>query len=336
MKKNSKKSNQLSKNYFEKHFYLGPMTKNVVDSVISFNNSNNYFGFIPSRRQIECKELGSGYVNGWSTHEFVNHANNTVILRDHAGPLQGLAEDDGLLSLSKDIDAGIKFLHIDPWKSVESINEAIEKTASLIMHASSIKECFFEIGTEEAIFKYTPAELNNFIIGVRSRIGNLFEKVIYCVVQSGTSVKALSNIGSFNKAVSSEMCDICHGFNLKAKEHNSDYLSIEDINKRINSGVDSLNIAPELGVIETNVILKRLENNDNLKSMFHEICYKSGKWKKWVDKTPDMHTISKISGHYTFNTLDFKNLKTKLGADLDEEIKFEINKKLEMLWNIKK
>ena len=35
-------------------FYIGPMSKNVVDAVIEFvEETGNTIGFIPSRRQIE-------------------------------------------------------------------------------------------------------------------------------------------------------------------------------------------------------------------------------------------------------------------------------------------
>ena len=35
-------------------FYIGPMSKNVVDSVIEFvEETGNKIGFIPSRRQVE-------------------------------------------------------------------------------------------------------------------------------------------------------------------------------------------------------------------------------------------------------------------------------------------
>ena len=38
-------------------FFIGPMSKNVVDSIIEFGDG---FGFIPSRRQVDYT---GGYVN---------------------------------------------------------------------------------------------------------------------------------------------------------------------------------------------------------------------------------------------------------------------------------
>ena len=51
-------------------FFIGPVSKNVVDAVIKYcNNTNQQIGLIPSRRQIDYK---SGYV-GWNTEEFTNY-----------------------------------------------------------------------------------------------------------------------------------------------------------------------------------------------------------------------------------------------------------------------
>ena len=39
-------------------YFIGPMSKNVVDAVIEANqNLKNLIGFIPSRRQVEYKKF---------------------------------------------------------------------------------------------------------------------------------------------------------------------------------------------------------------------------------------------------------------------------------------
>ena len=44
-------------------FYIGPMSKNVVDSILEFTEeTGNKIGFIPSRRQVE---FNGGYVIRW-------------------------------------------------------------------------------------------------------------------------------------------------------------------------------------------------------------------------------------------------------------------------------
>ena len=57
------------------HLGIGPMSKNCIDAAIEISNENDIpLMLIASRRQIDCKELGGGYVNNWSTEEFVNVA----------------------------------------------------------------------------------------------------------------------------------------------------------------------------------------------------------------------------------------------------------------------
>ena len=53
-------------------YFIGPMSKNVVDAIIEFDGD---FGFIPSRRQVD---YNGGYVNGWTTGEFATYVNVRV------------------------------------------------------------------------------------------------------------------------------------------------------------------------------------------------------------------------------------------------------------------
>ena len=70
-------------------FFLGPISKNVVDVVLDVAaRSDKEWIFIPSRRQIDST---GGYVNNWTTKafsEYIKAANlkNVLIERDHGGP----------------------------------------------------------------------------------------------------------------------------------------------------------------------------------------------------------------------------------------------------------
>jgi hypothetical protein len=56
----------------EPKYFIGPMSKNVVDTIIDFcKSTNNNIGLIPSRRQVE---FNGGYVNNWTTSEFSKYA----------------------------------------------------------------------------------------------------------------------------------------------------------------------------------------------------------------------------------------------------------------------
>ena len=98
-------------------FFVGPVSKNVVDAVIDFyNETKQPIGFIPSRRQID---YNGGYVNNWNTISFTEYvetnAPGIVIQRDHGGPEQGSAPDNGYRSLYTDAKY-LRIIHIDPWK----------------------------------------------------------------------------------------------------------------------------------------------------------------------------------------------------------------------------
>ena len=82
-------------------FYIGPMSKNVVDSILEFTEeTDNKIGFIPSRRQVE---FNGGYVNNWTTQEFAKYVNGRVLIeRDHGGAGQGYKDDDGYKSFRYD------------------------------------------------------------------------------------------------------------------------------------------------------------------------------------------------------------------------------------------
>jgi len=80
-------------------YFIGPMSKLVVDSIIEFSKkTGNTIGLIPSRRQVE---YNGGYVNNWTTEAFKKYTNDFFVTRDHGGPGQGLKMDDGYESLRK-------------------------------------------------------------------------------------------------------------------------------------------------------------------------------------------------------------------------------------------
>tara|TARA_B100000700_G_C15019335_1_gene844860 strand:+ start:1010 stop:2032 length:1023 start_codon:yes stop_codon:yes gene_type:complete len=329
----------LSKSKKYPNFYFGPMSLNIVDAIIEISNDEGInLGFIPSRRQIECKELGGGYVNRWTTEDFSKYVRGRcekiTLERDHSGPHQGSLKDSGERSVIVDCNSGFDVIHIDPWKAYTTIATAAYFTHTLMETClSSNPDILFEIGTEEAIRKYTPVELEIFLKMLQNYNVD-FSKIIYCVVQSGTSIKGLRNTGSFNLINSKKMCEISRSFGLVPKEHNSDYLSTEEIKKRILAGVESFNIAPELGVLESDTILS-ITDNDKLSTTrdeFIDMCVKSKKWKKWIDKGSeiDREKLARISGHYIFSSDEFLQIRDRIleTVDLDNVVKNKVKKRV--------
>lgn len=295
--------------------FIGPMSKNVVDAVIQVNKSTP-IALIPSRRQIEAN---GGYVNKWDTLNFRNYVKgcdpNVLICRDHAGPSQGTYDYN--LSLRQDCLC-FDMIHVDPFKVYQNITAAATKTALMISDCYKLNpQMQYEIGTEEAIFKYEPDELDNFIYLVKQKLTpDQFNQIKYAVVQSGTGLDLpnCKNTGTFNADRLKQFIQVVHKYNLLSKEHNGDYLTMDSgIYTRFNDcGLDAINIAPEFGQIETRVILDYLRSHDrkDLIDKWHEICLSSDKWQKWTNgRTLNQIQIIMTAGHYTFSDIEFKKIK---------------------------
>ncbi len=263
--------------------FIGPMSKNIVDGAIEFCDKFNVrLGFIPSRRQID---FDSGYVNNWITRtfsEYVKSKTNKIVLeRDHGGPLQGQDIDDGNASFFQDTNY-LDIIHIDVWKKYKDFQNGLNKTIECIKFCSYMNpNILFEIGTEEAIRKTNTFELEYLLFELKRELNEeLFNKIAYCVIQSGTSLKGTINTGKYNPIKLRDMCHIVNKYGILSKEHNSDFVDIEEIYDRYDGGLNALNIAPEFGQIETNCILKLINNDDNLFNKYYNLCFNSNHWVK--------------------------------------------------------
>jgi len=309
-------------------FCIGPMSKNIVDSLLEYDSS--MFGILPSRRQIDCHQLGGGYVNNWTTEvfaEYVHSNNKNIILqRDHSGPLQGTVENyDAVSSLIADLKSDFDLIHIDPWKVSKSIDEAVEHTIALINFCELYKKkTCYEIGTESYIYQYSASELEQFLFQIKRKLTEeIYNKIVFVVIQSGTQVAGLGNIGRFDTKICQDMVSVCNEFSKLSKEHNSDYLTSEEMEDRIGCGVSCLNIAPEFGVAETNIFINKLIEFSMNKELeeFKKLCFDSGKWKRWVgDESYTDLGIAQVCGHYQFAKPEFLGLKQKLMEKCDFDL----------------
>ena len=118
-------------------YYIGALSKNIVDVLIDRSNSYSP-GIIASRRQID---FDGGYCSGWSSQIFSSYIKSInpdiLICRDHGGPGQGRYPDDGKQSFI--IDSNIfDLIHIDPFLLSNSIEEAIDYTVHYIKLINNI------------------------------------------------------------------------------------------------------------------------------------------------------------------------------------------------------
>lgn len=312
------------KNYLQKHnktlLGVGPMSQNCIDVVINISNTKKIpIQLIASRRQIECSQLGSGYVNNWSTEEFCKYVKDNdregfvLLSRDHGGPWQNYSEVENKLefqdalvsskvSFATDIECGFDFIHLDPSVDIFnkiSNNEILNRIENLyhftIEESKKQKnDVYIELGTEEQIegmnnyeeVEYNLNHINKFCIK------NDYPTPFFYVVQNGSKVKEIENTGVFkNISLKNYRKDssikklisinqLCLDFGILPKAHNSDYLSSEISSIYPKINLKGGNIAPEFGVIETMTILDLFKSHD-LKKQYNKLIELSINSKKW-------------------------------------------------------
>ena len=357
---------------------IGPMSINCVDASIELASEYNIPLFlIASRRQIDSCELGGGYVNNGTTREFADYVidrdkkGNILLSRDHGGPWQNTREIDENLSLKRamdsaknsfleDIKSGFQVIHLDPSIDIHkktSLDEILERLFELYNFCFSQaqrlgKEILIEIGTEEQSGGTNSQEELEYVLDSMKGFCDKynFPYPTFVVIQTGTKVKEMKNVGSLDSPVRvidqlpseiqiPKMIEICNQYEIMMKEHNADYLSDEALHWHPRLGIHASNVAPEFGVVETKNLLNVLEENDlkPLSERFLEISYNSGKWKKWLLKSSETNDRDKaiIAGHYVFSSSDCKELKTKAsqelarkGIDLNKFLKESIKKSI--------
>jgi dTDP-glucose pyrophosphorylase len=320
--------------------FLGPMSKNVVDTVIEYSNEFELpFTFIPSRRQVE---YNGGYVNNWKTSDFIKYVRNKSkyieIGRDHGGPGQGQFMDDGIDSFKEDCKH-FDIIHIDPWKKYPNYTDGLNKTIQLLNFCyNENPNIFFEISTEQGIRKFEVNELEKFILDLQQQIKpEIYNRIKYFVVQCGTGLLEGNNIGHYEKDRLIDMVNLCKKYGFISKEHNGDWISIDLMREKFELGLDCINVAPELGQIETKAILKNIKNLKNKEkkneifNKFFQICLNSKKWVKWVSKNfvpeENKEKLINICGHYVFSYPEFQDIKNELN-NVNKQIKKDLISKL--------
>jgi hypothetical protein len=300
------------------------MSKNIVDAVLELNDSR--FGLLPTRRQID---FNSGYVNEWNTksfYEYVKSINPNIILeRDHSGPLQGSVEDFGYETYTHDVNY-FDIIHIDIWKYTTNVLKGVKETVDALKYMHYLNPNIkFEILTEEAI---KPFSENDWITITEYLLNNLtkneFDSIVYIVIQSGVGLDLINrkNTGIFDLEKLKKQSFVVKSFGKKTKEHNGDYLSIDEIRIRFENGLDSLNIGPEIAQIETLTYLEHMKEKEI--NEFYKICLDSKKWERWVPDNFDFNDKKKliqICGHYCFSMYDLP----KIDNIVKENIKNKLN-----------
>jgi tagatose-1,6-bisphosphate aldolase non-catalytic subunit AgaZ/GatZ len=341
---------------------VGPMSLNCVDAAIELANDYEVpIMLIASRRQIDSDSFGGGYVNNWTTENFARYVTdkdkkgNILLARDHGGPWQSTKEKDEQLSLRRamdsakssylsDILAGFQIIHIDPSIDIHGtpdVDEILDRVFDLYEFCwaesrQSKKEIIFEVGTEEQNGSTNSQEQLDYILNALQTFcrKNHLPQPTFVVIQCGTRVMEMRNVGSFDSPVRvaneipaeiqlPKMIEICNRHAICMKAHNTDYLSDEALQWHPRLGIHAANVAPEFGVAETKALVNVLESNGltNYSERLLKISYDSKKWIKWMLNETNATDRDRaiIAGHYVFSTPEVKELKISAGKELEQK-----------------
>jgi len=299
---------------------IGPMSAEIIESVFKYShNFNKPLMLIASRNQIDTD---SGYV--CTTSEYMEMVeklrrkfprSQVLICRDHCGPGFGPKwENINDLEATKktiknDLEHGFDLIHIDLCKAkCDSHKQRLSLTKEMMSYAIDIRsDVLFEIGTDENVG--IPEDNVDRIVSDLKSCQEIANPIFY-VVQTGSLVSRYKNSGTFNRNLAKSMAQALHENGAKLKEHNADYLNEKQIKER-NGIVDAFNIAPQLGVIQTETtILQSLIYGIDIEP-FKELVVRSGNWKKWSNSQDEMEQLM-LAGHYHFADDEYRRLMKKL------------------------
>ena len=306
---------------------LGPMSREVVEATFEYSHFHRApLMLIASKNQVD---YAGGYVHGWTTKTYmdfvkqmkVQYPNAKVkICRDHCGPGFNGKDDieDVYATIKEDILQGFDLIHIDFCHFKGTRDEQREVTKKAIELCLSLNpKIEIEIGTDEN----TGAAYSLPNLAEWGQEIDYFKGICspeFYVVQTGTVIKEINQAGSFNKSFVESVSKMLHEKGLKLKEHNADYLLKSDIAER-RGIVDALNIAPQLGVIQTQAVLAKCLVYGVPMDAFLEVVYTGGKWKKWMLKNgPENKMLcSIIAGHYHFTSPEYIKIIEELSKHID-------------------
>lgn len=291
---------------------FGPMSREVVEILCNYSHANKKpLMIIASRNQVDAD---CGYV---MTTPQIRAQLKTLPLdyiwmcRDHCGPYfldteKNLSLHDAVeatkKTIAKDIEQGVDLIHIDTSR-VDNTYKVAEELFKFCLDLNPNIQ--FEFGTEEnagvaaRVLKYK-ADL-----AFAKNISNMK----FVVAQTGSLCFEDCQVGQFEFDTVCGLVQLANENNVGLKEHNADYLTAEEIQLRKSAGVHALNIAPQLGVIQTK-LLRTLAGKYNLNKEWQEfadVVLASTQWKKWtISRHNDQKII--VAGHYCFSSREYQIL----------------------------
>ena len=305
---------------------FGPMSREVITAICNYtHDTKRPLMMIASRNQVDAE---SGYV--MTTPELRKLLDTLPtdyiwMCRDHCGPYfldteKGLGLKEAIEATKKtiayDIEQGFDLIHIDTSRVEDTYGVAEE----LFKFAHNLNpNVRFEFGTEENVGVAAGAIKYKEDVAFAKNMPNLE----FVVAQTGSLCHEDHQAGTFEIDTVRELVAVANANGVKLKEHNADYLSPLEVQLRRALGVHAMNIAPQLGVVQTKLLKELCLNRagEDLWNKFSQVVLASGRWKKWTDSEEDAQKVI-VAGHYCFNSPEYRAILEALSqhANWEEEI----------------
>lgn len=321
------------------HLGFGPMSRECVRALAEYSIENDReIMVIASRNQVDAKDVGGGYV--MTTDELAKlvrsfNAPKLKLCRDHMGPylhrldyrcdLRSVMEGVRM-SLRADVEAGFDLIHIDPSKADRELSgaprdrrlrEAVaEEMISFVLSVAREvgREIEFEYGSEENV----SAAFSERTFRADCEFVTRLIKPRFVVGQTGSLTRGIRQAGYFDARVP-DLVKVAAEYGTMLKEHNADYLSKSAIGERYRAGVGGMNVAPELGCVQTRTIgfhAETLGLGELWERFVSEVDH-GGNWIKWEARTLDEKIHS--AGHYHYGSQVYADLYGKLAEEMPIE-----------------
>lgn len=315
---------------------LGPMSSEVIEAVYRYSQRRECeLMLVTSKNQVD---YAGGYVNNWRTSEFAEFlaamrskypASNVMACRDHCGPgFNGRFDlEDTYRTIEADVEAGFALIHIDFCHQGASRDEQMVASKKAIEHCLRLNPALLlEVGTDDTNIcceASSIAELERELAFFAE-----FCSPVFYVVNTGALVREMRQCGVLNHAFARQASAAMAPLGFRLKEHQCDYLSDEELALR-NGIVAAMNVAPQLGVVQTAVVLGECERHGISTLEFLNEVYDKGRWRKWMvdgaQHRPEY--CARIAAHYHFGSDSYKRVVERLSrvVDIRERIMDEID-----------
>lgn len=313
---------------------VGPMSRQIIEAVFGYAQEKGVpLMLIASKNQVDYER---GYV--FHTAEYRDYldtmkikypAAKVYICRDHCGPGHNSIFDmaDTYRTIDADLESGFDLIHVDfCFHRGDYENILIESKNAIEYIQRQALGTLIEVGTDE-----------NDGVGVEDIVRaeeQMKHFTSYCqphffVSQTGSLIREVSQEGMFHDDYVSKLRLLADKYGVGIKEHNADYLSAGEIKKR-RELVDAVNVAPQLGVLQTKLTLYKAMLYGINANDFLDVAYRSRKWEKWLSRSDAQNKFlcSIIAGHYNFNTDEYRRLYEQVSEceDFDRTLQQEMRK----------